>query len=83
MTDSFIYRDLAYAFAAALFGLGLTQIGEFSYVLVKVAHDNKLVGADVYGATLAASLFTILLNAALIQFVPLLMGQMMKEAGQS
>ncbi|MDF0677011.1 MAG: cation:proton antiporter [Nitrospira sp.] len=59
---------------AILVGIGLTQIGEFSYVLVKVAHDNKLVGADVYGATLAASLFTILLNAALMQLVPNLMG---------
>lgn len=65
---------------AILVGIGLTQIGEFSYVLVKVAHDNKLVGADVYGATLAASLFTILLNAALMQLVPNLMGAKAREA---
>lgn len=65
---------------AVLVGIGLTQIGEFSYVLVKVAHDNKLVGADVYGATLAASLFTILLNAALMQLVPNLMGAKVREA---
>lgn len=67
---------------AVLVGIGLTQIGEFSYVLVKVAHDAGLVGADVYGATLAASLFTILLNAILMQLVPDLMGRRVKEAAR-
>jgi monovalent cation:H+ antiporter-2, CPA2 family len=60
---------------AVLVGVGLTQIGEFSYVLVKIARDAGLVGADVYGATLAASLFTILLNAILMRVVPNLMGR--------
>lgn len=79
-----VVRLFGYPFTTAiLVGIGLTQIGEFSYVLVKVAHDNKLVGADVYGATLAASLFTILLNAALMQVAPRLMGQMVKEVDQS
>jgi monovalent cation:H+ antiporter-2, CPA2 family len=65
---------------AVLVGVGLTQIGEFSYVLVKVAHDNGLVGVDVYSATLAASLFTILLNAGLIQLVPNVIGAKLGEA---
>ena len=55
---------------AVLVGVGLTQIGEFSYVLVRVARDAGLVGSDVYGATLAASLITILLNAFLMHVVP-------------
>ena len=55
---------------AVLVGVGLTQIGEFSYVLVRVARDAGLVGTDVYGATLAASLLTILLNAFLMHAVP-------------
>jgi CPA2 family monovalent cation:H+ antiporter-2 len=55
---------------AVLVGVGLTQIGEFSYVLVRVARDAGLVGNDVYGATLAASLLTILLNAFLMHAVP-------------
>lgn len=46
--------------------LGLTQIGEFSYVLVQVARDSNLVDADMYNATLAASLITILLNGVVI-----------------
>jgi CPA2 family monovalent cation:H+ antiporter-2 len=55
---------------AFLVGIGLTQIGEFSFVLVQVARTAGLVGSDVYNATLAASLLTILLNAALVRYVP-------------
>jgi CPA2 family monovalent cation:H+ antiporter-2 len=55
---------------AVLVGVGLTQIGEFSYVLVRVARDARLVDSDVYSATLAASLITILLNAFLMRMVP-------------
>jgi CPA2 family monovalent cation:H+ antiporter-2 len=50
--------------------VGLTQIGELSFVLVMVAHNAGIVGRDVYNATLAASLVTILLNAALVRSVP-------------
>ena len=55
---------------ALLVGVGLTQIGEFSFVLVQVARQAGHVGLDVYNATLAASLVTILLNAALVRVVP-------------
>ena len=55
---------------ALLVGVGLTQIGEFSYVLVLVARDAGLVDANVYSATLAASLLTILLNAFLTRMAP-------------
>jgi len=49
---------------------GLTQIGEFSYVLVRVARDAHIVGDDMYNATLAASIVTILINELLIRLVP-------------
>lgn len=66
-----VVRLFRYPLATAvLVGVGLTQIGEFSYVLVKVARDAGLVEPDVYGATLAASLLTILLNALLMHVVP-------------
>ena len=55
---------------ALLVGVGLTQIGEFSFVLVQVARQAGHVGQDVYNTTLAASLVTILINAALVRFVP-------------
>jgi len=55
---------------ALLVGLGLTQIGEFSYVLVRVARDSNLVTDDVYHATLAASVITIVLNGLLMKSLP-------------
>jgi len=55
---------------ALMVGLGLTQIGEFSYVLVRVARDAHLVTDDVYHATLAASVITILLNGLLMKALP-------------
>lgn len=70
-----IWTLLVWAFrypfrTALLVGLGLTQIGEFSYVLVRVARDAHLVGDDVYNATLAASVVTIVLNGLLFRLVP-------------
>lgn len=55
---------------ALMVGLGLTQIGEFSYVLVRVARDANLVGENVYHATLAASVITILLNGLILRALP-------------
>ena len=55
---------------AVLVGTGLTQIGEFSFILVQVAHANNLVGDEFYYATLAASLLSILLNASLVRSAP-------------
>ena len=61
--------------SALMVGLGLTQIGEFSYVLVQVARDSRLVGDDMYNATLAASVITILLNGILLRYLPRLLGE--------
>ena len=55
---------------AALVGIGLTQIGEFSFILVQVAHANDLLGDEFYYAVLAVSLISILLNATLVRSVP-------------
>jgi CPA2 family monovalent cation:H+ antiporter-2 len=66
-----VVRLFRYPFETALMvGIGLTQIGEFSYVLVKLARDAGLVKPEVYGATLAASLLTILANAFLMHVLP-------------
>ena len=53
--------------SAVLVAIGLTQIGEFSYVLIGVARDSNLVGSEVYNAILAVSLLSILLNAGLMR----------------
>ena len=55
---------------AVLVGTGLTQIGEFSFILVQVAYANGLLGDEFYHATLAASLLSILLNATLVRVAP-------------
>src|SRR2546422_724414 len=66
---------LSLALGAFLAGVGLTQIGEFSFILVQVARQAGHVGADIYNATLAASLVTILINAALVKLVPMWIGR--------
>jgi CPA2 family monovalent cation:H+ antiporter-2 len=67
-----VVRAFAYPTTTAmLVGVGLTQIGEFSFILVQVARGAGLVGDDVYNATLAASLLTILANAVLVRYVPI------------
>ena len=66
-----IVRAFGYSWSTAIaVGVGLTQIGEFSYVLVQVARDARLVGDDMYNATLAASVITILLNGLLMRLLP-------------
>lgn len=55
---------------SVLVGTGLTQIGEFSFILVQAARTSGLLSANFYHATLAASLITILINAALVRSVP-------------
>jgi CPA2 family monovalent cation:H+ antiporter-2 len=59
---------------ALLVGVGLTQIGEFSFILVQVARAAGHVGAELYNATLAASLLSILVNAALVRAAPAWIG---------
>ena len=72
---------------ALLVGIGLAQIGEFSFVLVQAARQEGLITADVYQATLAASLLTIMINAAMVRVAPRYVGalrlasQAMAEAG--
>ncbi|HET9696365.1 MAG TPA: cation:proton antiporter [Terriglobales bacterium] len=53
--------------SALRIGIGLTQIGEFSYVLVQVAKNASLIDDTFYNATLMASLVSILLNAFLVR----------------
>jgi CPA2 family monovalent cation:H+ antiporter-2 len=59
-----IMRTAGYDWRTAfLAGLGLTQIGEFSYILGKVGLEHGVVTHAVYDAILGTSLVTILINA--------------------
>src|SRR5262245_37107197 len=68
---------------ALMVGVGLTQIGEFSFILVQVARNAGHVGADVYNATLATSLITILLNAFLVRVLARWLGRVRMEPARS
>ena len=67
---------------AVLVAVGLTQIGEFSFILVQVARSAGHIGADVYNATLAAALLTILGNALLVRYAPGWVGRGRLRGGQ-
>lgn len=55
-------------------GIGLTQIGEFSFILAQVSLHSHLITSEIYNATLAASLITILINATLFKLIPVAPG---------
>ncbi len=60
-------RLFRYRFWTALLAVaGLTQIGEFSYVLVQIARAAGLIVSEVYSATLAALLLSTVVNAFLV-----------------
>lgn len=56
--------------AVGLAALGLTQIGEFSFVLVAAGRRDGLIGTPVQQGILAASLITIVVNALLFRRTP-------------
>lgn len=55
---------------AVLVGVGLTQIGELSFILIQAARSAGHVGDELYNTTLAASLLSILINAWLVRTAP-------------
>jgi len=66
----FVVRIFRYPWLVALrVAVGLTQIGEFSYVLVQICREARIVDQHIYNATLAASLITIMLNALLTRLL--------------
>ena len=69
------------SWTALLTGVGLAQIGEFSFVLVQSARREGYIGQDIYQATLATSLITILLNATLVQLVSRYIGSLQAARG--
>jgi CPA2 family monovalent cation:H+ antiporter-2 len=57
------------AHTALRVGMGLTQIGEFSFVLARLTLHSGLITEQIYNAVLAASLVTILVNATLFKLL--------------
>lgn len=55
---------------AILCGIGLGQIGEFSFVLAQAGTKFNLISNDVYNSFLASSIFTMILTPILFQLEP-------------
>lgn len=51
----------------AAVGLGLAQIGEFSFVLLKVGQEHGLVDRDLYQLFIASSLLTMIATPGLVR----------------
>jgi len=65
-----IVRVFGYSWdTAKRVGIGLTQIGEFSFILAQVSLNAGLISHELYNATLMGSLVTILANATFFKFL--------------
>jgi len=61
---------------AILTGIGLAQIGEFSFVLSQAGINYNLIGNEFYNAFLASSIITMLLTPFLFHLSPLIAGKL-------
>lgn len=64
-----------------LVGLGLAQVGEFSFVLLRQGASLGLVGEQDYQRFLAASVFTMILTPIVIQLSPRLAARLPELRG--
>jgi CPA2 family monovalent cation:H+ antiporter-2 len=64
-------------------GVGFTQIGEFSFVIAKLGLDQNLISRELYNATLAASLLTILLNPLGMRMVSVFLQRFSRDTSSS
>lgn len=60
---------------AVLAGLGLAQIGEFSFVLAQAGLNFKLIADDYYNCFLASTIFSMILTPLLIKLSPFIAGK--------
>lgn len=59
--------------SALLVGVGLAQIGEFSFVLATVARSLKFLPDDAYDLFLAGAVITLIVSPVLMSFLPRLL----------
>lgn len=64
---------------ALITGLGLAQIGEFSFVLASVGKSSGLIPEDIFQIFIASSILTILATPFLMQYSPLLAEKIRKK----
>ena len=67
----FIVKALKFPLRTAILtGLGLAQIGEFSFILAQAGSGFNLIDANFYNSFLAASIFTMLITPLVFQLLP-------------
>ncbi|MCW3060467.1 MAG: sodium/hydrogen exchanger [Capsulimonas sp.] len=57
-----VYATGHHGRTAIMAGLGLAQIGEFSFVLANIGSERKLINPEITGVILSAALITLLLT---------------------
>ncbi len=68
--------------SALLAGLGLAQVGEFSFLLAQQGLDHKLMSGDVFQTFINASILSMLATPFLIQAGPWLTARLPEIAGR-
>jgi len=66
---------------ALLTALGLAQIGEFSFVLVRVCQENDFLSGQVFQVFVASSVLTILATPLLMEIGPRLVEKIQEHGG--
>jgi len=64
--------------ACLLSAIGLSQIGEFSFILGKECVANNIISDDVYQVFLAISIITMALTPFLVKFAPKVINKLVK-----
>jgi len=73
-------RILGYGWKISLItGLGLAQVGEFSFVLAGVGRANGLLAGEAFQVLIAASILTILATPFLIRWAPEVSGKIFPD----
>lgn len=66
---------------AAMTGVNLAQVGEFSFVLAGVGMANALITSDIFQVFIASSILTILATPFLIQSGPAFINRLFSKTG--
>lgn len=66
--------------SAILVGTGLSQIGEFSFVLLTLGYGYKLIGDAIYNLFFAGAVVSMIASPALMSIVPKLMRNRFRQA---
>lgn len=68
--------------SAVLFGVGLGQIGEFSFVLAMLGYEAKLLEDSLYNLFFAGAVVTLIVSPLLMNLVPELLGRYAAKQGK-